>query len=167
MDENGENKQHQSLFGNVTSIGDSSSWIQEISVANRTGFSLGSIPSTPFGCILRCSQSGKDLHRFAPVENEDHGSSKDLDHEIFCLGSTELAPPSLVPSLYASLVGRVEKIDSDPYDTHVSYMLDFSVGTFRRALACLVVVHCQNSSPAVLLSVKVCERIYYVEFCRQ
>jgi len=132
MGEDGDNKMHQSLFGSITSIGDSSAWIQETSVANRSGFSLGCIPSTSFGCVLRCSQSGKDLHRFAPVENDDHGSARDLDHEIFCLGSTELAPPALVPSLYASLVGRVEKVGSDPYDGHVSYTVDFSVGTCRR-----------------------------------
>lgn len=105
-------------------------------MANRSGFSLGCIPSTSFGCILRSAQSGKDLHRFAPVENEDHGSARNLDHEIFCLGSTELAPPSLVPSLYASLVGRVEKVGSDPFDSHVSYMVDFSVS--KSCLACLL-----------------------------
>lgn len=132
MHGNGENRLHQSLFGSVTSIGDSSSWIQEISTANRTGFSLGCIPSTSFGCILRCSQTGKDLHRFAPVENEDHGSAKDLDHEIFCLGTPELAPPALVPSLYASLVGRVEKVGSDPQDSHVAYTMDFSVSDAPR-----------------------------------
>lgn len=76
---------------------------------------------------MRCSQSGKDLHRFAPVVDEDDSSVKDLDHEVFCLGSTELAPPALVPSLYASLVGRVEKVGSDPFDSHVSYTMDFSV----------------------------------------
>lgn len=78
---------------------------------------------------LYAAMCGKDLHHFAPVENGEHGSTRDLDHEIVCLGSTELAPPSLVPSLYASLVGRVKKVGSDPFDSHVSYTMDFSVST--------------------------------------
>lgn len=119
------------MFGSITPIGDSTSWMQETSIANRTGFTLGCIPSTIFGCMLRCSQSGKDLHRFAPIENDDHGCARDLDHEIFCLGSTELAPPSLVPSLFASLGGRVEKVGSDPFDNHVTYTMDFSVCTLH------------------------------------
>ena len=120
---------YQSFFGTVTPIGDTSAWMQETSIANRTGFTLGCIPSTSFGCMLRCAQSGRDLHRFPPVENEDHGSARDLGHEIFCLGSTELAPPSLVPSLFASLGGRVEKVGSDLFDSHVTYTMDFSVCT--------------------------------------
>lgn len=146
---------HQSLFGSVTSIGNSSSWIQEISVANRTGFTLGCIPSTPFGCMLRCSQSGKDLHRFAPVEDGDHGSAKVLDHEVFCLGNTELAPPSLVPSLYTSLVGRVEKVGSDPFDSHVSYTMDFSV---RLSLSIFLIL-CGSSNRHSLSTFYLCSQI--------
>ena len=110
------------MFGSVTTIGDSSCWMQESSAANRTAFSLGYLPTTSFGCIIRCAQSGRHLHRLVPDSSETS-----LDHEVFCLGSTELAPPASVPSLFASLLGGLESVGAEPIDTSNTHIVDLSV----------------------------------------
>lgn len=53
-----------------------------------------------------------------------------LDHEVFCLGSTELAPPSFIPALFSSLLGGAERIGANPLENHGSYAIDFSVRAF-------------------------------------
>jgi hypothetical protein len=63
-----------------------------------------------------------------------------LDHEVFCLGSTELAPPSLVPALFSSLLGGAERIGANPLDNHGSRAIDFSVRAFFFILVSSVVL---------------------------
>ena len=53
-----------------------------------------------------------------------------LDHEVFCLGSTELGPPSFIPALFSSLLGGAERIGANPFDSHGSCTIDFSVRAF-------------------------------------
>jgi hypothetical protein len=53
-----------------------------------------------------------------------------LDHEVFCLGSTELAPPCFVPALFSALLGGAERIGANPLNRHGSWAIDFSVRAF-------------------------------------
>ena len=91
------------LLGTLCHVGNASDWMQQSSPGCQADISLGNVPRSVFGCILRSGQSSRKLHRrhVADGLDADIFPSDFLKPEVHGPSSFMMTPPAFVPSLYS------------------------------------------------------------------
>ena len=91
------------LLGTLCHVGTASDWMQQSSSGCQTDISLGNVPRSAFGCVLRAGQTSKNLHRQHVADNFDTDlfPTDFLQPEVYSPTSFMMTPPSFVSSLYS------------------------------------------------------------------
>ena len=93
------------LLGTICELGNASDWVQQSSSGSHFDISLGHVPESEFGCILRAGQSLQSFSRNSSDEIDAALASTTLDHnDIYSQGSFLMVPPAFVTSLYILLL---------------------------------------------------------------
>ncbi|VEU38694.1 unnamed protein product [Pseudo-nitzschia multistriata] len=104
-DEKCTNKNERLALGTLCEVGSVSDWAFQSSSGCQTDISLGVVPQSGFGCVLR---SGQKSQKFARSQIGDIGSglfsSNLLDMNTYSQSVFVITPPAFVISLYALLL---------------------------------------------------------------
>jgi hypothetical protein len=102
----GRHKSARHTVGILCRIGASSSWMQQSSLGTQSDATLGGIPDSGFGCILRAGQHVRVAH--CP------GLSGNPESELYEPRQLQMLPPAFLPSIYMFLLEaahlRVESV---------------------------------------------------------
>ncbi len=93
-------------LGIICHIGRSSDWMQQSSSGTQSDISLGLVPDSGFGCVLRAGQDARTLHRsgIGGDFDTDLFASDFLESEVYGPSEFLMMPPVFVPSLYMLLL---------------------------------------------------------------
>lgn len=99
-------KRKRYMLGIICHIGRSSDWMQQSSSGTQTDISLGLVPDSGFGCVLRAGQRARTIHRSGIGGDFDTElfAGDFLESEIYGPGEFLMMPPVFVPSLYMLLL---------------------------------------------------------------
>jgi hypothetical protein len=99
-------KRNRYMLGIICRIGGSSDWMQQSSSGTQSDITLGLVPDSGFGCVLRAGQHARTLHRSGVGGDFDTElfASDFLESEVYGPGEFLMMPPIFVPSLYMLLL---------------------------------------------------------------
>ena len=90
------------VLGFRASAGKTSLWMQQPAMGARKVYPVGSVPRSPFGCVLGAGQDCRKIHRSLGEDFEQQLFRPDfLEHELLRPGDFEIALPTYIPSLYS------------------------------------------------------------------
>lgn len=91
--------------GVICHVGNSTDWMQQSSSGTQTDVSLGQIPESAFGCVLRAGQHARKLHRSGVGDFDTELFANDfLATDVFGPSNFLMMPPAFVPSIYTLLL---------------------------------------------------------------
>lgn len=99
-------KRKRYMLGVLCHIGRSSDWMLQSSSGTQSDITLGLVPDSGFGCVLRAGQHARTLHRSGVGGDFDTElfASDFLESEVYGPGEFLMMPPVFVPSLYMLLL---------------------------------------------------------------
>lgn len=97
---------HRYFLGTSCHIGSSTDWMQQSSSGTQTDVSLGLVPESEFGCVLRAGQHVRRLHRSGDGSDFDPDlfASDFLESEVYGPSEFLMMPPVFVSSVYMLLL---------------------------------------------------------------
>jgi len=98
-------KAERFTLGTLCAVGSVSDWAFQSSSGCQTDISLGSVPQSRFGCVLRCGQKTQKLRR-SQIGDIATGTfaSNILDMKTYSQSMFSITPPAFVISLYTLLL---------------------------------------------------------------
>lgn len=93
------------VLGTLCEVGNVSDWAMQSTFGCQFDISLGPVPQSTFGCVLRCGQNSQKLARGQPGGIDNHiFSSNILEITTHSQSPFTITPPAFIISLYALLL---------------------------------------------------------------
>jgi len=109
-----KDKNERGLLGTIFEIGNVSDWAMQSTFGSQLDISLGYMPQSVFGCVLRCGQTSQNISRGQIGGIDDKiFSSNVLEVNSFSQSPFIITPPAFLTSLYTLLLEETYiKMDS-------------------------------------------------------